>query len=81
VALHPWLHSVAPPGLQGSIGIIGAVRTALFVAPAKVADSLRESNAPVPDRILAVSKTNLGRTPPSLGYRVNELPARLPMTE
>jgi hypothetical protein len=68
---------------QGSMGIIGAVRTALFVAPApvQVADSLRESNTPVPDCILAVSKTNLGRTPPSLGYRVNESPDKLPRVE
>ena len=65
------------------MGTIGAVRTALFVASAQVqvADSLRESNAPLPDCILALSKTNLGRTPPSLGYRVIESPSRLPMIE
>ena len=66
---------------QGSMGIIGAVRTALFVGPyvaTKVAGSLRE---PGPDCVLAVSKTNLGRTPPALGYRVIESPAGLPRVE
>jgi hypothetical protein len=46
---------------QGSIGIVAAARTALFVAP----------HPDDPDgRVLAVSKTNVGRRPPALAYRV-----------
>ncbi|HET6575805.1 MAG TPA: AAA family ATPase, partial [Fimbriiglobus sp.] len=46
---------------QGSMGIMAAVRTALFAAP-HPAD---------PDgRVLAVAKSNMGRRPPALGYRV-----------
>jgi AAA domain len=45
----------------GSVGIIGAVRAGLLVAvhPADPAQ-----------RVLAVTKTNLGRTPPTLGFQV-----------
>ena len=45
----------------GSIGIIGAARAALLVAP----DPEDETR-----RILAVSKSNLGALPPALAYRV-----------
>jgi hypothetical protein len=73
---------------QGSMGIIGAVRTALFVAPynrrsAPCADPgpAVPPPLPAPPCVLAVSKTNLGRTPPALGYRVIELPDKQPQIE
>jgi hypothetical protein len=46
---------------SGSIGIIGAVRAGLLVAP----DPRDETR-----RVLAVSKSNLGPVPPSLAYRI-----------
>jgi len=45
----------------GSIGIIGAARAGLLVAP----DPQDETR-----RVLAVSKSNLGPVPPSLAYRI-----------
>ena len=45
----------------GSIGIIGAVRAGLLVAP----DPKDETR-----RVLAMSKSNLGPIPPSLAYRI-----------
>lgn len=45
----------------GSIGIIGAARAGLLVAPDPRDDSRR---------VLAVSKSNLGPVPPSLAYRL-----------
>ena len=45
----------------GSIGIIGAVRAGLMVATHPTDPNLR---------VLAVTKTNLARTPPALGFRV-----------
>lgn len=49
----------------GSIGIIGAVRAGLLVAP----DPDDESGQ---RRVLAVTKSNLGAKPPSLGFYVSE---------
>jgi hypothetical protein len=57
---------------QGSMGIMGAVRTALFAAP--------HPDDPAA-RVLAVAKHNLGRRPPALGYRVAESAAGLPVVE
>jgi hypothetical protein len=48
---------------QGSIGIIAAVRTGLFVAPHPDDPTLR---------VLASTKSNVGRRPTALGYRVIE---------
>jgi hypothetical protein len=54
------------------MGIVAAVRTALFAA-AHPAD---------PDgRVLAVAKSNVGRRPPALGYRVVELASGQPVVE
>src|SRR5258708_4913261 len=48
---------------QGSMGIVAAVRTALFAAP-------HPAN---PDaRVLTVAKTNVGRRPAALGYELVE---------
>jgi hypothetical protein len=79
---------------QGSMGIVAAVRTALFVAPhpgrpagvPALADVLTAGPpAPEarrsPERVLAVSKTNVGRQPPAFGYRVVESPGGLPVVE
>jgi AAA domain len=79
---------------QGSMGIIGAVRTALFVAPrsrdpvgvpalagALAEDRLKAGLQLGPECVLAVSKTNLSRTPPALGYRVVESSDKLPRIE
>ncbi|MFL6114876.1 MAG: AAA family ATPase, partial [Catenulispora sp.] len=57
---------------QGSVGIVAAVRTALFAA-ARPGDP--------GGRVLAVAKHNLGRRPPALGYRVVESPAGQPVVE
>lgn len=46
---------------QGSVGIVAAARTCLFVAPHPESPD---------DRVLAVSKSNLAARPPALGYRV-----------
>jgi hypothetical protein len=48
----------------GSIGIIAHARVGLLVAP----DPREEQN-----RVLAVTKTNLGRKPKSLGFRLREV--------
>jgi hypothetical protein len=51
---------------QGSLGIVAAARTALFVGP----------HPTDPDqRVLAVSKSNVGAQPPALGYRIVGTPA------
>lgn len=57
---------------QGSMGILAAVRTALFVAP-------RPGDPG--GRVLTVSKSNVGRRPPALGYRVVESASGLPVVE
>jgi hypothetical protein len=57
---------------QGSVGIVAAVRTALFVA-APPSDST--------GRVLAVAKSNVGRRPPALGYRVVESASGQPVVE
>ena len=57
---------------QGSMGIVAAVRTALFAA----------AHPTDPDgRVLAVAKSNLGRRPPALGYRVVESASGQPVVE
>lgn len=57
---------------QGSMGIVAAVRTALFAAP----------HPHDPDaRVLAVAKSNMGRHPPALGYRVVESASGQPVVE
>jgi AAA domain len=57
---------------QGSMGIVAAARTAWFVAP----------NPSDPDgRVLTVSKSNVGRQPPALGFRVVESPSGQPVIE
>ncbi|MBO0697093.1 MAG: AAA family ATPase [Zavarzinella sp.] len=72
---------------QGSMGIVAAARTALFVAryPGEPATDPLGVPAPTgpgtPDRVLAVAKTNVGRRPPSLGYRVVASPSGLPVIE
>ncbi|HEX3149551.1 MAG TPA: AAA family ATPase [Gemmataceae bacterium] len=50
----------------GSMGILAAVRSALFVAPHPSDYTLN---------VLSASKLNVGRRPPSLGYRVVAQPA------
>ncbi len=57
---------------QGNIGIVAAMRTALFVAPHP-----KDPTA----RVFAVAKKNLGARPPSLGYRVVESPEGQPVIE
>jgi hypothetical protein len=57
---------------QGSIGIVAAARTALFVAP---------HPGDADGRVLAVSKTNVGRRPPALGYRIMESASGPPVVE
>lgn len=57
---------------QGSVGIIAAVRTGLFVAPHPDDPTVR---------VLAATKSNVGRRPPALGYRVIESPAGQPTIE
>jgi hypothetical protein len=57
---------------QGSIGIAAAVRAGLFAA--------RRADDPE-RRVLAVSKTNLARTPPALGYRIIQTAEGLPLIE
>jgi hypothetical protein len=61
----------------GSIGIIGAARVAMLVAPDPDADgqpvapsSGLISSGASPRRIIAVSKSNVGRIPPALAYHV-----------
>ena len=70
---------------QGSMGIVAAVRTALYVAPhpavLKVAGSVREPSPTSPARVLALSKTNLGPPSTALGYRVVESASGLPVVE
>jgi len=51
----------------GSIGIVGASRAALMVAPHPADPDLR---------VLAVVKSNLARSAPALGFRVREEPGR-----
>lgn len=57
---------------QGSIALMAAARTALFVAPHPGAESSLHAPHDEADarRVLAVSKSNLGRRPSSLGYRI-----------
>ncbi len=57
---------------QGSMGIVAAVRTALFAA---------EHPADPAGRVLAVAKHNLGQRPPALGYRVVESASGQPVVE
>jgi hypothetical protein len=57
---------------QGSMGILAAVRTALFVA---------QNPGDPAGRVLTVTKCNVGRRPPALGYRVVESEAGLPVVE
>jgi hypothetical protein len=57
---------------MGSMGIVAAVRTGLFVA-AHPTDPA--------GRVLSVAKHNLGRRPPALGYRVVELASGQPTVE
>jgi hypothetical protein len=57
---------------QGSMGIVAAVRTGLLVAP--------HPDDPA-GRVLAVSKCNVGRHPPALGFRVVESPSGQPVVE
>jgi putative DNA primase/helicase len=57
---------------QGSMGIMAAVRTGLFVAPHPADETAR---------VLAVAKTNVGRRPPALGYRVVESATGQPVIE
>ena len=54
------------------MGIIAAVRTALFAAQ-HPHDSA--------GRILAVAKSNVGRRPPALGFRIVEAPTGQPVIE
>jgi AAA domain len=57
---------------QGSMGIVAAVRTALFVAP--------RPGDPV-GRVLAVAKSNMDRRPPALGYRIVASASGQPVVE
>lgn len=61
---------------QGSMGIIAAVRTGLFVAADPNAEN-RES----PERVLTVMKSNVGRRPQALGFRVVESASGVPVIE
>jgi hypothetical protein len=57
---------------QGSMGIMAAMRTGLFAAP----------HPTDPDRrVLAASKSSVGRRPPALGYRVVETASGQPAIE
>lgn len=57
---------------QGSMGIMATVRTALFAA----------AHPTDPDgRVLAVAKSNVGRRPPALGYRIVESASGQPVVE
>jgi hypothetical protein len=57
---------------MGSMGIVAAVRTGLFVAAHPGDPS---------GRVLSVAKHNLGRRPPALGYRVVESTSGQPVVE
>jgi hypothetical protein len=57
---------------QGSMGIVAAARTALYVA-AHPGDPT--------GRVLAVAKTNVGRSPPALGFRVAGSASGQPVVE
>jgi putative DNA primase/helicase len=57
---------------QGSMGILAAVRTGLFVAPHPTDETAR---------VLAVEKKNVGRRPPAQGYRVVESSTGQPVIE
>lgn len=57
---------------QGSMGIMAAVRTALFIA----ADSGDPGS-----RVMSVAKSNMGRRPPALGFRVIESATGQPVIE
>src|SRR5205823_8854164 len=57
---------------QGSMGIAAAVRTALYVAPHPGDPDLR---------VLAVAKSNAGRQPPALGFRVAGSASGQPVVE
>jgi hypothetical protein len=72
---------------QGSMGIVAAVRTVLFVAPhpdesgPDVGVRNLGPEAALPLRVLAVAKSNVGRRPPALGYRVVESASGRPVVE
>jgi hypothetical protein len=69
---------------QGSMAIVAAVRTALFVAPhpgIQVTGLLGEPTVPPSERVLAVSKGNLSRRPRALGYRIVGSPTGGPVVE
>jgi AAA domain len=57
---------------QGSMGIVAAVRSALFAAPHPDDPNLR---------VLSVAKCNVDRRPAALGYRIVESPLGQPIIE
>src|SRR5437867_3215912 len=63
---------------QGSMGIMAAVRTALFVAAQPGGTSVQTCGA---TRVLTVAKSNVGRRPPALGFHIVEAPTGQPVIE